>query len=81
MSSSGPWSHILNGQTSQRQTQVKTKNESQKGTRADAIIQIHHPPDNSPKLIYCQAQVPGLTYQMVKHLKEKLESERETHIS
>ena len=44
LSSSGPWSYILNGQTSQRQTQVKTQSESQKGTRADTIIKIHHPP-------------------------------------
>ena len=29
----------------------------------------------------CQARVPGLTYQMVKHLREKLKSQRETQIS
>ena len=37
LSSSGPCSHILNGQTSRRETQKK-------GTRADAIIQTHPPP-------------------------------------
>ena len=31
---------------------LKSHRESQKGTRADTIIQIHHPPHNSPKLIY-----------------------------
>ena len=36
---------------------LKSHRESQKGTRADAIIKIHHPPthppDNFPKYIYC----------------------------
>ena len=56
LSSLGPRSHRLNGQTSQRETQISENLKSQKSQiskRADAIIQIHHPPttNNSPKLI------------------------------
>ena len=53
LSSSGPWSHILNGKRiSEKKSNLQ---ESQKGTRADAIIQKQpptHPPDNNPELIY-----------------------------
>ena len=30
------------------------------------------------EIFYCQARVPGLTYRMVKHLREKLISHRES---
>ena len=52
-----PWSH---------REKLKTPSESQRGTRADALIQIHHPQPttahNSPKLILdiCCQGTPGV---------------------